>query len=139
MTDKSHVTLEQKQCIVCGIMYDTGKLLLDTKLRNVFAQHTCTGYGLCHEHDMLYKRGYVALIECVNDTQPVSINDVVRSGRVLSIPKQVLLLVADIEVPDNAPIAFVAEGFIDEFIRVTSAQGANIIEIDHTLAPDTVQ
>lgn len=31
---KSHVSLEQKQCPICGKVHDTGNLLLDTRIVN---------------------------------------------------------------------------------------------------------
>lgn len=58
--DKSYVTMEQKECILCGKHYDTGNLLMDNKLRNRFERFTCTGLGVCEEHR---KEGYIVLIE----------------------------------------------------------------------------
>ena len=45
--EKSYVTLEQHVCPVCLKTFDTGNLLLDDKLRDVFKKYTVTGYGLC--------------------------------------------------------------------------------------------
>jgi hypothetical protein len=59
---KSHVTMEQHKCAVCGKDYDTGALLLDTRLGKRFEMHTVTGWGLCPEHQKLYDDGYVALV-----------------------------------------------------------------------------
>ena len=33
MNDKSHVSLEQHVCLVCGTAFDTGAILLDKRLR----------------------------------------------------------------------------------------------------------
>ena len=33
--EKSYVTMEQKQCPVCGKIEDTGSLLLDKRLRKI--------------------------------------------------------------------------------------------------------
>ena len=50
MNDKSHVSLEQHVCLVCGTAFDTGAILLDKRLRASMERHTATGWGLCPEH-----------------------------------------------------------------------------------------
>ncbi|WP_430522156.1 hypothetical protein [Pseudomonas aeruginosa] len=47
MNDKSHVSLEQHVCLVCGTAFDTGAILLDKRLRASMERHTATGWGLC--------------------------------------------------------------------------------------------
>lgn len=64
--EKSYVTMEQKVCEVCGKTYDTNAILMDRRLRPTFDMHTTTGWGLCPEHEKLYKDGYVALVVVKN-------------------------------------------------------------------------
>ena len=64
MNDKSHVSLEQHVCLVCGTAFDTGAILLDKRLRASMERHTATGWGLCPEHQKLSDDGFVALVEC---------------------------------------------------------------------------
>ena len=64
MNDKSHVSLEQHVCLVCGTRFDTGAILLDRRLRASMERHTATGWGLCPEHQKLSDEGFVALVEC---------------------------------------------------------------------------
>ena len=64
MDDKSHVSLEQQLCLVCGTSFDTGNILLDRRLRASMKHHTTTGWGLCPEHQRLFSEGFVALVEC---------------------------------------------------------------------------
>ncbi len=45
MHDKSHVSLEQHVCLVCGTAFDTGAVLLDKRLRASMERHTATGWG----------------------------------------------------------------------------------------------
>lgn len=59
---KSHVSLEQHQCFVCGRLYETGNILMDKRLRQSMERHTITGYGLCEEHQKLKDDNYIALI-----------------------------------------------------------------------------
>jgi len=61
---KSHVGMEQKVCPVCGTAFDTGTILLDKRLRNSLERKTVTGWDLCPEHAKLWKKGYIALVEC---------------------------------------------------------------------------
>ena len=94
MTDKSWVTIEQKICVVCGTKYDSGCLLLDTrirfgKLRETFEHKTVTGWGMCPDHEKL-REEYVALVECdptklnssANTAEP---DEVYRTGRIAHI------------------------------------------------------
>src|SRR3546814_2187397 len=64
MNDKSHVSLEQHACLVCGARFDTGAILLDKRLRASMERHTATGWGLCPEHQTLPDAGFVALADC---------------------------------------------------------------------------
>lgn len=90
MPDKSFVTLEQQVCMICGITFDTGALLLDRRLRPEFEHHTITGLGLCPEHQKLFDDGYLALIE-VDPARSTIINDRIkpenayRTGRIAHI------------------------------------------------------
>ncbi len=54
MDDKSHVSLEQQLCLVCGTAFDTGNILLDKRLRASMKHHTTTGWGLCPKHQRLF-------------------------------------------------------------------------------------
>lgn len=60
---KSHVSLEQHVCPACGRAFDTGTVLLDTRLRQSMDARTVTGYALCPEHQKLVNDGYFILIE----------------------------------------------------------------------------
>ena len=64
MEEKSHVSLEQHACLVCGVSFGTGSILLDKCLRATMKRCTGMGWGLCPEHQKLSDDGLVALIEC---------------------------------------------------------------------------
>lgn len=57
MDEKSHVSMEQHVCLVCGQLFDTGAILLDRRLRPSMEHHTVTGWDLCPEHRRLYEEG----------------------------------------------------------------------------------
>ena len=62
-SDKSWVSLAQRQCIICGAVYDTGDLLLDKRMKQSMEKHTVVGHGLCPAHQQMKDDGFVALIE----------------------------------------------------------------------------
>ena len=64
MSDKSHVSLEQHVCLVCGAAFDKGAILLDKRLCQSIVHHTKTGWGMCPEYQKIADDGYVALVEC---------------------------------------------------------------------------
>lgn len=78
--NKSWVSMEQHQCIVCGATFDTNALLLDKRMRKTFDRHTVTGLGLCPEHQKLYDDGYTALVACDPDKSTVGANQRVEPG-----------------------------------------------------------
>ena len=63
MNDKSHVSMEQKICPICGVQHehDCG-VLLDKRLKQSMERFTTTGYGLCEEHSKLHQDGFIALV-----------------------------------------------------------------------------
>jgi hypothetical protein len=64
MNHKSHVSMEQYVCLVCGVAFDTGAILLDKRLRASMKRYTATRLGLCTEHQKLADEGFVALVKC---------------------------------------------------------------------------
>ena len=64
---KSHVSMEQHQCFICGTLYETGNILLDKRLKETLERYTVTGTGLCPEHQQLADDGYIALIVVEED------------------------------------------------------------------------
>ena len=108
---KSFVSIAQNQCIVCGHLFYTGELLLDKRMQNSMEVHTCTGQGLCPEHQELYDQGYVALVEVSNQKDDGSTTlkqeDAVRTGRIIHVRRECL------NIRDDMPTAFVDMQVID--------------------------
>jgi len=68
---KSHVSLEQKICVVTGQPYDTDNLLLDTRidretgrLKQSLKLNTITGWGISPEVQEKFDNGFYALVGC---------------------------------------------------------------------------
>ncbi|MFM5701041.1 ATPase [Aeromonas dhakensis] len=121
MNDKSHVSLEQHVCLVCGVAYDTGAILLDKRLRASLEHHTATGWGLCPEHQKLSDDGFVALVEC--DPQRsgspavdgrVKPEQAYRTGRLAHLKREVFTQVFNAPIAADLPCVFVEPGVIEQ-------------------------
>lgn len=111
MSEKSHVSMEQHVCVVCGKQFDTGTILLDKRMRATLERHTITGMGMCPAHTEKREQGYVALIECDPEKSDVSGNTarpdkVWRTGNVVHLKREAWERIFDTPVPENM-VAFI--------------------------------
>ena len=120
MTDKSHVSLEQHVCLVCGVVFDTGAILLDRRLRASMERHTKTGWGLCSEHQKLADDGYVALVECdpqrsgSTDAGRMKPEQAYRTGRLAHVRRTVFAKLFDVPITEDQISVFVELGVIEQ-------------------------
>ena len=121
MNDKSHISLERHVCLVCGVAYDTGNLLLDKRLRASMERHTTTGWGLCPEHQKLSDDGFVALVECdpqrsgsPSGAACMKPEQVYRTGRLAHLKRNVFAKVFNVPIEANQPCVFVEPGVIEQ-------------------------
>ena len=126
MDDKSHVSLEQHRCLVCGARFDTGAILLDRRLRASMARHTATGWGLCPEHQRLFDDGFVALVECdprrscaVSAAGRMQPGQVYRTGRCAHLKRDAFARVFDVPIAEDQPCVFVEPGVIERLQAMT--------------------
>ena len=121
MNEKSHVSLEQHVCLVCGTRFDTGAILLDRRLRASMERHTATGWGLCPEHQKLSDEGFVALVEC--DPQRsgspagggrVKPEQAYRTGRLAHLKREAFAQVFNVPIAADQPCVFVEPGVIEQ-------------------------
>ncbi|MDR2011896.1 MAG: ATPase [Rhodanobacter sp.] len=126
MNDKSHVSLEQHVCLVCGAAFDTGAILLDKRLRASMERHTRTGWGLCAEHQKLFDDGFVALVECdpqrsgARDAGHMKPEQAYRTGRLAHLRRTVFAKVFNVPVADKQPCVFVEPGVIERLQLMTA-------------------
>lgn len=90
MSEKSHVSMEQHQCPVCGNCHDTGAILFQKNLRQTLQPKTVTGEGFCPKCQELKNNGYIALIE-VDDARTRRLGGIahIRSsawGHIFNVP-----------------------------------------------------
>jgi hypothetical protein len=121
MNDKSHVSLEQHACLVCGIAYDTGSILLDKRLRASLERHTTTGWGLCAEHQKLFSDGFVALVECdpqrsgkPSGADRLKPEQAYRTGRLAHLKRDVFATVINVPIKADQACVFVEPGVIEK-------------------------
>ena len=121
MNDKSHVSLEQHACLVCGIAYDTGSILLDKRLRASLERHTTTGWGLCAEHQQLFSDGFVALVECdpqrsgkPSGADRLKPEQAYRTGRLAHLKRDVFASVFSVPIKADQACVFVEPGVIEK-------------------------
>ena len=126
MDDKSHVSLEQQLCLVCGTAFDTGNILLDRRLRASMKHHTTTGWGLCPKHQRLFSEGFVALVEC--DPQRsgsqaggrMKPEQAYRTGRLAHLRRTVFAQMFNVPIADEQACVFVEPGVIDQLQSMTA-------------------
>ena len=131
MDDKSHVSLEQHVCLVCGVAFDTGSILLDKRLRASLERHTATGWGLCPEHQKLSDEGFVALVECDPQRSGSSARNgnmkpeqAYRTGHQAHLRREVFARVFNVPIGVDQPCVFVEPGVIEKLqAMVASAVG----------------
>jgi len=120
MNEKSYVSLEQHVCLVCGVAFDTGSLLLDRRLRARLEHRTVTGWGLCAEHRKLFDDGYVALVEC--DLQRSGLptggdrlkpEQAYRTGRIAHLRREAFARLFNVPVEARQACVFVESGVIE--------------------------
>ena len=121
MTEKSHVSLEQNVCVVCGITYETGAILIDKRLRQSLERFTCTGSGLCPEHQRRYDEGFVALVECDPEKSGspaagalLKPAEAYRTGRIAYLKREICTQVFNVQIGSELPYVFVEPGVIEK-------------------------
>lgn len=121
---KSYVSMEQKQCLVCGTVYDSGSILLDRRLRQSMERNTITGTGLCPEHQELYDKGYIALVEATSPSHGANIKpeDAIRTGVICHLNREAADNIFNIELPKTIPMVFVEPGVIEKLQAMTEKE-----------------
>lgn len=121
---KSYVSMEQKQCIVCGAIYDSGSILLDSRLIQSMERNTITGAGLCPEHQDLYDKGYIALVEATSPSHGANIKpeDANRTGVICHLKREAADNIFNIELSKTIPMVFVEPGVIEKLNAMTEPE-----------------
>lgn len=130
MSEKSHVSMEQHVCVVCGKPFDTGVILLDKRMRQTLERNTVTGFGMCAEHEAKRAEGYIALIECdpkktkVAGDRVANPADAYRTGTVVHVRREVWEKLFTSPVPEKL-IAYVDPEVVALLERMTDQEEAS--------------
>lgn len=99
--------MEQHRCVVCGMNYDTGAVLLHKHMKPDLERYTLTGNGLCPEHRKLYEEGYVALVEVSEDRK-------YRTGNVAHVRRSVAEEIFNVPIGENVPVVHAEVGVLEK-------------------------
>ena len=118
--EKSFVTLEQNVCPICTKVFETGNLLMDTRIRNgklmeTFDKYTVTGYSICEECQKMVDEGRVALVEINEPSDPnnLTLDNVDRTGKIGWMKRDIVQQLIP-EFPEDKFMCYVENGFFKE-------------------------
>lgn len=118
--EKSWTTLEQNVCPICGKVFETGNLLMDTRIRNgklmeTFDKYTITGYSICEECQKMVDDGRVALVEINEpyDIDGMMPDNVDRTGKIGWMKREAVRQYLP-EFPEDKFMCYVENGFFKE-------------------------
>lgn len=118
MGEKSHVSMEQKVCLVTGMPFDSGAILLDKRLKASMERNTVTGWGICPEVQEKFDEGYIALVGVDIDKsnvkdEKITPEDAWRTGNIAYLRRSVAENILT-DFPSNLDWIFVDDEFIDK-------------------------
>ena len=118
--EKSFITLEQNVCPICTKVFETGNLLMDTRIRNgklmeTFDKYTVTGYSICEECQKMVDEGRVALVEInePSDSNNLTLDNVDRTGKIGWMKRDIVQQLIP-EFPEDKFMCYVENGFFKE-------------------------
>lgn len=106
---KSHVSLEQHQCMLCLECFDTGNILLDRRLRQSMEHKTVTGQGFCPTCEERMNQDYIALVGAIPHSKTAKTakpDEVDRTGDLIWMKRAVFSDFFDVPAPERG-IVFV--------------------------------
>ena len=117
MSDKSYVTMAQHICPICGQVHETGELLLDKRLREVFDRHTITGWGMCPKCHEKVDEGYVAFVELAQEPNEDH-NSIQPTGRYAWLRRSILPELLGERAETVQEMSFVDAGFMNALVNL---------------------
>lgn len=114
MSDKSYVTMATHVCVVCGVEYETGELLLDRRLRKSFERRTCTGRGICPTHQKMIDDGFIHLVVVSNEhhgEERLNPAEAIPTGDIMHIKREVAQRIFNVEI--ERPVLYIEPAVFD--------------------------
>ena len=121
MSEKSHVSMEQKICLVTGLPFDSGAILLDKRMRASMKRNTVTGWGISPEVQEKIDEGYIALVgidisKSIVKNERIQPEEAYRTGNIAYLRRSVLQTL----MPGTQAVdwTFVEDSFIDKLEKM---------------------
>lgn len=130
---KSHVGIEQHQCPICLIKFDTGTILFDRRLRDSLNHHEVTGHSPCKDCQNKLDDNFIALIESeANSSRDSShLLDVPRTGNIAWLKESAFKEVFNIPVPPKK-ICFIDPEVFQQLIRMSGEEHDQDVSTNNT-------
>jgi len=111
--EKSHVSMEQKLCPICGKIEDSGVILLDQSLKASMERNTVTGYKHCKDCKEKLDNGFLAFVEISNEriSSTIKNENALRTGVIGWIKRSVAENIFNISVQ---PMNFISVGVLQQ-------------------------
>lgn len=122
MSEKSHVSMVQHQCLVCLTTFNTGELLLHQRLSPVLDRHTVVGHSLCPDCKKLHEDGFIAFVGVRNSSQHERLTqkEAQRSGDIVHVRRELANDLFNMKF-DEQPLSFCDQEVI-EYLAALSKQ-----------------
>lgn len=138
MSMDNHVGMEAHICVVCGVQYDTGAILLATKYHHdrtgqlapikPIKKHHVTGPGVCPKHQQQIDEGFVHFIEMEANPSSDRLTSEQflgsrRTGLMVTIKREVLPdILQDMDVENMPPIVACEPGTVARIAAITGQE-----------------
>ena len=123
---KSHVSLEQHHCPICGYDKDTGAILLDKRMRESMEHHTLTGMSICGDCKEQGDKGFIALVGADPDKSVIIDNrikpdGVYRTPEYLWLKRDVAMQIFNVPIDDH-PFLYIEPEAIEKVKEIVNEQ-----------------
>lgn len=111
----SYVAMEKAVCPLCGIVHDSGAILLHKQLRDI-PELGPTTVQLCEECDTNVEAGYIGLVEIVEPDggETLKWDNAYRTGHIIFVRKEKAEEIFGMEI--NCPFIFAVEPMVRNMI-----------------------
>lgn len=112
----SYVAMEKAVCPLCGVVHDSGAILLHRQLRDIPDDLGPSTVQLCDECDANVEAGYIGLVEIVepNVGETLKWDNAYRTGHIIFLRKEKAEEVFDMEI--KSPFIFAVEPMVRDMI-----------------------
>ncbi len=106
---KSHVSMGQHVCPVCGKVHDSGEILIDKRLKDSLEKYTVTGYGECEECKAKIDDDRVAMVVASGGVagDRLQMEDANRTGEIIFLRRYLFNQLFNVEISEDQRMVFI--------------------------------